>query len=401
MGFGHQFAVTSFWDAENEPHVGYRLAYGIANVMGTFASGEAEYIHKWNQETVIVDFSRDFRSTSFRNAGGFLLESTSALRNIEMLDTTLKDVDLKYANTDFWAGRMLQLKQHGPNMRSGIFIAGRLNQYEIFKGPETDDDYLYNCQDKSLLLFSAGYTRQGFRKDNLIYTFGRTEDVPFGYLFDYTMGREWGQYKTRTYLSIGASYGAYFRNSSYLSAQIKFGTFLYQGELEQGAFRTQLRYFSPLYNHMRFQYRNFINLTYLHGINRYTGEFTSISNQGGIIGLSSPSLRGKDKLVLNLESVLFSPWALLGFRFAFFGGIDLGLVVRDELDIRDSGIFSGVSAGVRIRNDQLVFDTFVIRLGFYPASPNDSYLQNFIIDGVPRAKFTDFFPYRPALVNYQ
>ena len=52
-------------------------------------------------------------------------------------------------------------------------------------------------------------------------------------------------------------------------------------------------------------------------------------------------------------------------------------------------------------NDQLVFDTFVIRLGFYPASPNDSYLQNFIIDGVPRAKFTDFFPYRPALVNYQ
>ena len=34
----------------------------------------------------------------------------------------------------------------------------------------------------------------------------------------------------------------------------------------------------------------------------------------------------------------------------------------------------------------LVFDTFIIRLGFYPASPNDSYLQSFIIDGVPRAK---------------
>jgi hypothetical protein len=401
LGFGHQFMATLYWNAKNTPHTGFRFSYGIENLAGTFATGKLEYTHRWDQESYKVSISKDIRATSFKNAGGIMFENTFMRKNIELLDTTLYDVNLKYTYTDLWAGHLFQLRNHTSLMSSGFFLAGRINRYENTVGPKPANDYLYMLQDKSLLLFSTGFTHQGFRKDNLIYTFGRTEDVPFGFIFDFTSGVEWWQYKTRPYLSAGAAYGNYFRNVGYLYGQVKFGTFLQNSLIEQGALKLQLRYFSNIYPYNRFKLRNFVSLTYLRGINRFEGEFTDIENKGGIPGLTSQSLRGKDKLVLNLESVIFSPFKLLGFRFAFFGSIDLGLVTSENTGIFDSRLFSGLGAGVRIRNDQLIFDTFVIRFAIYPGKPANGTAQGFIIDSMPRSRFDDFFPLKPAIVPYQ
>jgi hypothetical protein len=401
LGYGHQFMATTYWDTKNIPHIGYRLSYRIANIAGTFSVGKIEFTHKWNQESYMIDISRDFRTTIFRNAGGVMFENALLLKNIELLDTTLYDIHLKYVNIDLWAGRMLQLNTQSSSMRSGLFLTGRINQYVNHEGSEIYNNYLYNYQDKTLLLFSTGFTRQGFRKDNLIYTFGRTEDVPLGYLFDIVSGMEWGQNVTRPYLSAGAAFGNYFRNAGYLFGQVRFGTFIQNKVLEQGAFRVQLRYFSNLHRFSQFQFRHFANLTYLHGINRFTGEFTSVENNGGITGLTSQAMRGKNKIVLNFESVVFSPFIFLGFRFAFFGGLDIGLINSKNSKIVDSRLFTGLSAGVRIRNDQLVFDTFVIKFAVYPGKPADGIARNIVAESMPRWRLSDFFPYKPAIVNYQ
>ena len=224
--------------------------------------------------------------------------------------------------------------------------------------------------------------------------------MPQGYLFSLSSGTESSHNNTRLYVSAGAAYSTYFINSSYLSLQLNLGSFFNHGKPEQGAFQTQLLFFSALHTHNRFKYRNFINLIYLHGINRLAGEYTTISNRGGIEGLTGRSLRGNDKLVLNLESVLFSPYFVLGFRFAFFGSVDLGLVNQVGLKPADARLFSGLSLGVRIRNDRLVFNTFIVRFSLYPGKPGDGTAQNFIIDGVPRARFNDFFPVKPSIVEF-
>jgi hypothetical protein len=64
-------------------------------------------------------------------------------------------------------------------------------------------------------------------------------------------------------------------------------------------------------------------------------------------------------------------------------------------------LFSGLSAGVRIRNDQLVFDTFVIKFAIYPGKPDNGTARYFVIDSMTRLRFNDFFPYKPTVVNYQ
>lgn len=402
LGFGHQLMVTTYWDMENKPHVGYKLSYGTSNLAGTFASGELEYVHKWNQETYSVNFLRDFRSTSFKTAGGFLFENTELIRNVVLLDTTLWNVNLNYSITDFWVGRLHPLKSRSKWIKSGLFLTARLNQYENQNNQVPNSEYLFSFQDKTTLLFSTGILREGFKKDKMIYTFGRVEDVPFGYQLHITAGHEWGQVKDRPYLGIGAAFGNYFKNSTaYWSARASFGSFISKGAIEQGAFRLQANYISPLYHPNRYHFRHLVGFTYVHGINRYQGEYVSIENGSGVPGLSSPLMRWNDKFVLNLETQIFSPYKFLGFRFAFFGRFDLGVVTDEKLQMDETRLFMGISTGVRIRNDQLIFDNFVIRLGIYPGMPHDATASYFTIDYLARSRFQDFLPSKPSLVDYR
>ena len=401
LGFGHQSMITAFWDGDYEPLFGYGVSYGIPNLAGTFTTARLEYIDRWNLNSVAVDFTRDFRTYRFKYGGGILIENTSSRKDIELLDTTLSNVGLKYTNTDLWAGRMIRLNNHSDQMSSGIFLTGRFNLYENHDGPETAENYLYQYQDKTLLLFSAGFSRQGFRKDNLIYTFGRTEDVPYGYHFELTGGVEQGQYNTRAYFSASAAMGKYSAKSGYYFGQAKFGTFFNEGSPEQGALMLKLQYFTRVHYYKRFRYRNFATLHYLNGINRFEGEFVSLENRNGISGLTGTSMRGNDKMVLSLESVLFSPFDILGFRFAFFGSLDLGLIADKGFFMEDSRLYSGLRLGVRIRNDQLVFNTLEINFALYPGIPADGQGRYFSVGSLTRLHLNDFFPDKPSIINYQ
>jgi hypothetical protein len=400
FGFGHQLVTTTYWDTENKPRFGYRFTYRLDNLARSFISGNLDYINKWNQKTFLIDFSRNFRSFTFKNAGGASFENTSLIKNIDLLDTTLSNVSLDYSSIDFWLGHIFPLTYYNTQMRSGLFLTARLKQYQNMKPVGTDDAFLFDYKDHSLFLISTGITRQGFRKDNMIYTYGKTEDVPYGFRINLTSGLEWVQSVRRPYLAAAASYGTYLKNTSYVFGIIHLGTYFNNGP-EQGAFKMQLQYFSALYYHNRFQYRNFINFSFIHGINRLDGEYTTLANQGGIMGLTSPFLRGNDKAVLNLESVWFSPYVLLGFRFAFFGGLDLGLVKRQENNFANSRFFSGLSVGIRMRNERLVFDTFVLKFAFYPGMPADATGSNFVVGSLPRVRFNDFFPDEPGILNLQ
>ena len=401
LGYGHQSMVTLFWNGDNIPRVGYGLSYGIASLAGSFTAARLEYINRWDLNSLVVDVSRDFRTSSFRYAGGAVLENTTARKEIDLLDTTLLYVGLKYTNTDLWAGRMIKLRNHSSEMSSGIFLTGRLNLYKNHDGPKTSEKYLYPYQDKTLLLFSACFSRRGFKKDNLIYSFGRTEDVPYGYHLELTSGVEHGQYETRFYLSASASMGKYFTRAGYFYGQAKFGTFYNDGISEQGTLQLRLQYITRVYRYNHFQYRNFVSLNYMDGINRFEGEFASLENKGGITGLTSNSMRGNDKMVLNLESIIFSPFVFLGFHFAFFGSIDLGLISPKSALFSDSRVYSGIRVGVRIRNDQLVFNTFEINFALYPGMPADGQGEYVTAGSLARLRFNDFFPYKPMIVNYQ
>jgi hypothetical protein len=402
FGYGHQFLTSTYWDGKHNPVFGYQLLYGIPNIKGSFVTTELEYIDRWNTNTGRLRIARDFKTVGFKYAGAAEIENSSLTRDIILPDSSLADQHWKYTNYELWMGRIFQLKRSIPTgISSGLFFSGRIFVNHNYLGPKTSENLFYAFQDKTQLLFSGGYSHQGFRKDNMIYTFDRIEDVPFGYLINFTSGVEWGQYKIRPYLAGSISTGKYFRGTGYLYGLLEYGTFISENSLEQGTLQIQLRSFTRLHTWAGIQYRNFVTLTYLDGINRYKEEFTSLENRGGIHGLtSSPSLRGNEKLTLNLESVVFNRYRFLGFRFAYFGSVDLGFIKNENAGFLDFKPFSGISLGVRIRNDQLIFDTFELKFSFYPGLPGDANPSNFKAGSVPRLRSNGLFPEKPSVIEF-
>jgi len=197
FGYGHQLMTTLFWDGKYFPLFGYRVMYGIPNITGSYFSSELEYINRWNTMTSRIRVVRDFKTIGFKYAGAGEFESSELKRDIIMPDSTIPLVNWRFTSYDFWLGRMIAVGNVNPKgVRSGLFISGRFYNKEIHEGPETSEHFFYNFQNKTQLLFSAGYARQGFQKDNMIYTFDRTEDVPFGYLFE--LGHGVGTVRSQT-----------------------------------------------------------------------------------------------------------------------------------------------------------------------------------------------------------
>ncbi|MBN1790652.1 MAG: hypothetical protein JW830_09165 [Bacteroidales bacterium] len=401
LGYGLQSALTLYWDGDHKPWMGYGLTVGTSILARSFADAKLEYINRWNLNSVSLDISRNFKSTRFIYAGGALLEYVTAIKNIELLDTVLSDVNLKYTNADLWAGRMFRLNGHSSRVSRGLYFTGRVNLYEKLKGPETSENYLYQYQDRSFYLASVGLSERGYKTDNMIYTFGRTEDVPLGYKLELSAGLEGGQYDIRYYLSGNASIAKYYNRAGYIYASASYGTFLNHGISEQGTLQFRIQYYTKLFSYRRYQCRNFISLNYVNGINRYEGEFVSLENKAGIQGLRSSALRGIDKISLSYESVVFSPFKILGFRFAFYGLIDLGMISPDNFLFKDPKFYSGLGVGVRIRNDQLVFNTFEVSFSVYPGMPADARGEYIRIGSLTRIRLQDFFPQKPDIVRYQ
>ncbi len=163
----------------------------------------------------------------------------------------------------------------------------------------------------------------------------------------------------------------------------------------------RLKYFSNLVYIGRFKIRNFVNIDYTRGFDRYNNEFLVIPKVNGFSGLKNDSLRGSQRAILSLESVVFSPRNYLGFKIALFGFSDFGYITGTREATFKGGYLSGIGLGLRIRNDNLVFNTFQIRIGFFPNLPLYSRVTNVIISGEQLLRPANFDPGPPDVIPYR
>ncbi|MGV8094794.1 MAG: hypothetical protein AB2L24_23315, partial [Mangrovibacterium sp.] len=103
--------------------------------------------------------------------------------------------------------------------------------------------------------------------------------------------------------------------------------------------------------------RQFIRLRYLYGLHRFDEETLFLKDDDGIRGFYSNLATGKQRLVLNLETVVFQRKTIAGFNLAFFGFGDLGIIGSGRKLIFKGDYYSGIGGGIRIRNENLVFRT--------------------------------------------
>lgn len=395
FGLGHNLRTTAFWNNTRTPLVGYSLRYGIPNIRGSFISLTADHINTYSEKAVALNISRNFRTTGLKYGGAADFARTNITRDFTLIDSSIVNAEAAYNIADIWFGRMFRIKT--PRVIRPIYLtlSGRAADISFNSGPETGEYFLSEFQDKTSMLFSLSFSRQSFRRDNYIYAFDRTEDVPSGFIFQVTSGYEWGQFKERPYLSGRFASGSYIPAFGYIHGSASWSTYYYRGIPEQSLYNLRLRYFTEYYNPGFLGFRGFATLSWQKLMNQYDGQYITLENRSGISGLRSPELRGDEKYLLNLESDFFISRKVAGFRSVVFLSADLGVIVRNGPEVTDRRFFSGLGIGLRIRNDQLVFDTFEIKFNFYPGTPDGAVPVDFNAGSVPRLRLEDFYPGRP------
>ncbi len=402
FGSGHENQHNIYWDQQEKENIGYEGIYRIKNIAGSFIDGRFNYLDAFSTKRYLLDFRRRYVTPYTKYAGEATFEKTYTEDNIKRTDTIYRDIPVDYNYYDVWLGRSFLLKglSKGRSERSNIILEGRYLQDHFFERPGVGPQTLYPYHNRTLYLAGLAFSRQSFYETKLVYSFGRTEDIPYGYMVKLTGGIEDNEFYQRNYSALNISAGNYLDKLGYFYGSSYLGGFHCKDALQQGFVGGKINYFSPLMSLKRFKFRHFIKGNYLRGINRFNDEFLGINKKHGINGFSSDTLKGTQKLTINIESVTFSPYYLYGFRFVFFTFADLGWIGPSDKSIFANQMYSGYGIGLRIRNERLVFKTFQIRLAYYPVVPKDGITHTLMFSGEHILNTDNFYSRGPEIHDF-
>ncbi len=404
LGTGYEVDHILRWDPDHAPVVGYEGLLKVKNIMGSFVDARLNYVTGYRENLWNLNLSRDFYTSGVRYAGGIEWTKGRVLQTAWIHDSLVWPVAIGGNTYSIWVGKAfpVQTENWFTRNRNNIVFAGSLSRDAFYERPsEVEPYWLYPYQNKTLLVGSLSFTAQDFYRTNLVYSFGRTEDIPFGSMLTILGGVEWNEYYTRFYSGFSFSKGYYVGRLAYLYTKLELGGFLHHGQLEQGVFRYNMNAFTNLVVFNRFYFRHFIKLDYTLGINRFEDEFLYIREPDGLTGYDGRLVHGKKRLMLKGESVLFTPWYVLGFRPAFYGFLDAGWIGSETQFIMNDSFYTGTGFGIRIRNERLVFDTFQAGMIFYPEKLPGMNSAMFVFGTMSRIKFPDFFVRKPDIISFR
>lgn len=391
LGLGHEIRLDIQYDADLPNSPGFGIEYNVDNIARSFTNLNIFFFDGLGKKTYGFNLERNLISTSTKYAGGV---SIRQMFTTEDFDTLTVPEPLKYNFQDYWLSRSFLLDRE---TATRLIIGARYTYNNVFNHPFILPDSYHYLQRYKMILGSAALSVQKYYKTKLIYHYGKTEDIPYGGLINITAGREINEFKNRYYGGINVSAGQSVRSIGYFYSVFGISTFFDGKQTEQGLVYFGTNFFSNLLYAGRYRMRNFVVADVKTGFYRHRDEKLVYNSENGFSGFANDSVGGTRKLSLSLESVLFSPGNYYGFRFAFFGFADMGYL----FDTDEKTILSSIGLGLRVRNDNLVLNTFQIRLAFYPNLPLYSKVNHLTFSGEQLFNPANFDPGPPSLLPFR
>lgn len=394
FGTGNTLRFRTNFSRKDFSYGGNMVAYEIPNVLGTFYTAEFSAGRDFYNSELIMGLRKEFiRPTDYEV--GVTYNDIKSKRYMIDLDTSLL---VKARNLDIWAGRSRYIKP----IRSSIYFTGRYNYARFSRRPEVSANHNPALHDYNAMLYSAGLYREKFYTANMVYGFGTKEYLATGYKAELVSGYSWGEFNDELYLGMSYQTGG-FRALGYIMGGITLGSFI---DLDTGMWRhsaidVDMRWFSNLFLLRRSRIRQFLALNYTQGWNRGTGSDESIrfTRENGLQALKE-HITGTNRAIINTETVVFSPYQPLGFRIAFFGFADFGLIGYSPNAFKND-FFTSFGLGVRIKNERLIFDTIQIRLGLAFGKRGLVETEYFRLSNETRMEQYRYRPTRPEIVEFK
>ncbi|GHU98550.1 hypothetical protein FACS1894159_01180 [Bacteroidia bacterium] len=344
---------------------GMSAGYRLPNMLGSFFDGEVYAQKNFDTRTLRAGLSRQIiRPTDY--AGGLSWVDQQTKWSLICQDSSMV---VGFKTLDGWIGGSYYL----PGLKSSLFATVHSYRTDWYRRLRVEAGVNPGFADATRTLIGTGLYREKFYTTTLIYGYGNYEYITSGYKSELVGGYSREEFGGHYYMGLDLSGASFRRNGSYIAGMVSLGTFRADDksrrQWNRSSVELKLNYFTPLIHVGRNHLRNLTQVDYTRGWNRMTGcdEMVRFTATDGLRGFNRYVV-GRNRLVINNETVVFTRWAPYGFRIAMFGYEDLGLI-GDRADIFANQFFGTVGLGVRIHNDRLIFPSVQVRLGAFFGKP--------------------------------
>jgi hypothetical protein len=415
LGTGHELANSISIDSDLPQQVGYEGVYRLPNIRGSFVEANLRYANTYFNEIYQVAAERPFYVPDIRFAGGAdinyqrRLTFAPEINAYAALDTFTDARDIpriRYSafEQDYWLARSFKLNSFDDRTRLSVSVGGRHQHF--YERPPVSPEQNPAFHHRTRLLAGVTFSKRYFTTEELVYTYGRTEDIPVGQLAELVVGPEFGEYNDRWFTGLSYARGNYVTPLGYVSVGAGGGGFWRNRRIEEGVLQFTLDSYSYLFYARRSRFRFFFNSNYTRGIRRlptidFQNRYISIRRDDGIRGLSNVALEGNERLTFSLEGVAYPPWNLYSFRLALFGFLDTGLIAEENERLFQTRAYHGIGLGFRVRNENLAFKTFQVRMVVYPNAPPGESWIGFSAGGIPLPRLRDFVGSKPRVFPFE
>ncbi len=411
-GRGDKIQVQGLMDLNRERKLGYGFEFINRNMGGSFvnaAIGFTTYNRsisngRKEETNVYLRLTRPLvnRFMKWTYGAEMELHETHNYYNTDSLYQ--QDFKYKYNRIDTWgAWNMDADKTDGNNDKARIrrLIGLRVLQQNFENKPlKYTNGYNYNFADMKAVLGDISIFRQNFYKTQYIYGFGRNEDVPEGMDVSFTVGWTKNDERVRPYTGINFNHYYFTGHHDYLNIFFGSGGYFYKRKLEDIDVVGKIDFFTRLYYLKRnWKQRIFLSASATRQFNNLLSEPLRLESEYGLQEVRNNFQGGDYRIAGKMETVFFSPRSILYFRFAPFVFVNSALIHLKVDSVYDSKLFSSIGAGLRIRNESLIFGTIELRGMFFPRK--NFYNENWRLEvkSKIRFKYNQEFIKRPEFVR--
>lgn len=377
-GIGHELYGGPVWNTQAHDGLGFKASYTARNLLGSYTDAMVGYVNSYRQEGMTISIERPLERVSTRWGGGldyYRMFRTNSYYETSMHIDINASTPINYRATDLWAGHAFQLGKKDEFGGQQLVVSGRYRNVNFVQRPEPGADGKQYFADSKLYLMSLSFLKRIYVRDNHIYGYGITEDIPKGYLQEFVFGYDDNEFAQRFYSHLYLSTGNLLRfRPSYMFLSAGYGTFFDNRKMEQGELEINFNLITRQFEFNRQVIRQFISANYVQGFNRFSQEYLELDNGNGIRGFQSNLIGGQKKLCINTETLFFLPRKVWGFNIALFDFLDVGILSSQKGNILKGDWYAGFGAGIRFKNENLVFDTIQLRFAIYPGAPADQSL---------------------------
>lgn len=401
FGVGHEIAFVFAGHVNKQPYLGTETYYKIKNIHGRFVDISFGYLNTYKSEGFKFNLNKPFITPSIKwgfGATGMRMFRTNWIFQNDVIYSEIP-MDLTYYGG--WGGRSFQVKQNVPENAQIVLSAG-FNTQKFYKRPYFEPGSISYFANRTFLLSSVTFTQRRFVQDELVFSYGITEDIPEGFKNEIVYGYEFNEFGNRHYAHLLLSNGNLLINKKgYFYMEGDIGSYYSKRGFEQGQIDARIYFISKQIHSGQKTFRLFIKTDYTTGMHRLEIENLNMNRNNSIRGFRSREVFGKQRLSLNLEYVLFLRQEFYKFNMALFGFTDVGVIGSNKEFILTQNYYSGIGLGIRLHNENLVFKTIQLRLAFYPFHPDDMSFVGFVLEEQSKRQFYSFEPTQPLPLKFE